>query len=1190
MALISADESQTLPSARRVLGGLAGDASYGLALTLLAAAAAVVAASGGPVWLAAAMILVTGVAGAVQTVAFRRETGQALGHLAVPRAGAFAAASLLLVQTFPDTAGRWTVVLTTAVALGMVLVEPLLRRALGAQQAFASQLPGVAAVAKQTGHARSYVTGSFIVLCWAAVTAVLGWPVWLLSAATVAILGLYGAAALNAFRRISASRAIEQNLGAAVRRYAPDFIIYTARPDDASYQVAMWLPYLQRTGKKFIIVTRSLVPSEALAAMTDAPVVMRRRVADLDDVVVPSVNAVFYVNASSGNGAMVRFHELTHVYLGHGDSDKPPSYNPTHAMYDRIFAAGEAATRRYAEHGVSIPRNKFQVVGRPQLEDVKHARPEGASDAPSVLYAPTWRGHVEETFFHSLPVGEKIVRSLLDRGATVIFRPHPFSYDFPEDAALIRNIQEVLREDAQRTGRKHLWGAEAESIRGIIECMNASDAMVSDVSSVVSDYLYSGKPFAMVAVNAEPEDFVQQYPIARASYVLDGGLANIDQVLNSLLGADEMAGIRSELRSDYLGDFPVEGYAEAFIGTARTVASARPRHAVPTAAAADEAQAPAETSATDEDAAAAIEDNAAASEDNAADEDERTSPARRRLMALLRFVLPSAGAVAVWCTHLLGAPAGLVCTAGLATVAVSLFFHRRALRRRRALNAMLGSNLAARTLLILTLILQLGTPGWTGAGAWLTAGLGCWLAATVLERYAVVAWRPRGLDARNIRDVSTQGHEILPRGSVAAVSLVGLAAGFVAAFFTSAGAPAAAALLAVLVLVFSAKVLAAGWQRSYRNLRHEARLARTVEGLAPEFALYFGSNVGAGYQAGMWLPYLDRIGRPYIVITRTLRMMRAIAALTDAPVIHRPTLRSLEEVAPPSLKVAFYVNNAVKNTHFIERREMRHVWLNHGDSEKPACYNPVHAIYDHIFSAGQAGVDRYARHGVDIPREKFRIVGRPQVEDIQHRRGAPGLNPTVLYAPTWRGPYADTAVYSLPHGRGIVEGLLARGCTVIFRAHPFNYRFPEATAWITEIGELLAADAVATGRQHIYGKAAEQEMSVVDCFNASDAMVSDVSAMVSDYLQSGKPFSIVSVGRTVEELAAEAPASRAAYVIQEDLANLDQALDNLLVHDPLAKQREESRVYYLGDFPAGSYADGFLEAARELIDAPRRPL
>ena len=85
----------------------------------------------------------------------------------------------------------------------------------------------------------------------------------------------------------------------------------------------------------------------------------------------------------------------------------------------------------------------------------------------------------------------------------------------------------------------------------------------------------------------------------------------------------------------------------------------------------------------------------------------------------------------------------------------------------------------------------------------------------------------------------------------------------------------------------------------------------------------------------------------------------------------------------PSLTTAFYVNNAARNTHLVERRELTHVWLNHGDSEKPACYNPVHAIYDLLFAAGQAGIDRYARHGVHIPLEKFRIVGRPQVEVIR---------------------------------------------------------------------------------------------------------------------------------------------------------------------------------------------------------------
>jgi hypothetical protein len=308
------------------------------------------------------------------------------------------------------------------------------------------------------------------------------------------------------------------------------------------------------------------------------------------------------------------------------------------------------------------------------------------------------------------------------------------------------------------------------------------------------------------------------------------------------------------------------------------------------------------------------------------------------------------------------------------------------------------------------------------------------------------------------------------------------------------------------------------------------------------------------------------------------------------PVIHRPTLRSLEEVVVPSLRTAFYVNNAVRNTHFVERRELIHVWLNHGDSEKPACFNPVHAIYDVLFVAGQAGIDRYARHGVEIPAEKFRVVGRPQVESILPATVPPREQhpPTVLYAPTWQGPFADTKVYSLPLGRQIVEHLLASGARVIFRAHPFNYRFAVCVELINEIGALLAADRAATGRQHLWGPAAEQQMTIEDCFNASDAMISDVSAVVSDYLRSDKPFAIVSVGRTPEQLLTEVPAARAAYVLRQDLANLESVCSDLLEADPLADERRRTRVYYLGDFGTDHYADGFLDAARDVIDSVRR--
>ena len=97
--------------------------------------------------------------------------------------------------------------------------------------------------------------------------------------------------------------------------------------------------------------------------------------------------------------------------------------------------------------------------------------------------------------------------------------------------------------------------------------------MVSDVSSVVSDYLFSGKPFAMVAVPAEPAAFVEEYPLARASYVIRGDLADLDDAIGRCSGPTRLHAERLAVRADYLGDFPTEGYADAFVNAVRDIAA-----------------------------------------------------------------------------------------------------------------------------------------------------------------------------------------------------------------------------------------------------------------------------------------------------------------------------------------------------------------------------------------------------------------------------------------------------------------------------------------------------------------------------------------------------------------------------------------------------------------------------------------
>src|SRR4029450_6873527 len=116
-----------------------------------------------------------------------------------------------------------------------------------------------------------------------------------------------------------------------------------------------------------------------------------------------------------------------------------------------------------------------------------------------------------------------------------------------------------------------VWARALERERSIVHCINDSAAMVSDVSSVVSDYLFSRKPFAMVAVPAEPQAFVEEFPVARASYVIRGDLADLDVQLEKMLGADPLAGRRADVGAGYLGDPPADSYAPTFVDAVRDI-------------------------------------------------------------------------------------------------------------------------------------------------------------------------------------------------------------------------------------------------------------------------------------------------------------------------------------------------------------------------------------------------------------------------------------------------------------------------------------------------------------------------------------------------------------------------------------------------------------------------------------------
>ncbi|MEW1686466.1 hypothetical protein ACIQOF_02265 [Streptomyces sp. NPDC091265] len=87
-------------------------------------------------------------------------------------------------------------------------------------------------------------------------------------------------------------------------------------------------------------------------------------------------------------------------------------------------------------------------------------------------------------------------------------------------------------------------------------CFNEADLLISDVSSVVTDYLASEKPYAVANTSDMPEElFRDAFPTVRAATILTPDAENVPALLDSVRnpGKDTLAAARAGLKRHLLG-------------------------------------------------------------------------------------------------------------------------------------------------------------------------------------------------------------------------------------------------------------------------------------------------------------------------------------------------------------------------------------------------------------------------------------------------------------------------------------------------------------------------------------------------------------------------------------------------------------------------------------------------------------
>ena len=675
------------------------------------------------------------------------------------------------------------------------------------------------------------------------------------------------------------------------------------------------------------------------------------------------------------------------------------------------------------------------------------------------------------------------------------------------------------------------------------------------------------------------------FGVANGAYVIRRDLQNLGSVLADFLGPDPMAPHRAQARVDYLGDLPAENYASAFIDASRRAATEPLESQLPRPA-----------------ALAPLTTTQARSRKGLRPWLGRT---RRELLALWKSdqrLWVQLGSTAVATAALTLALAGISVWAVLALGVIALVVASagalRYLQHRRNWRLLLVRSTPARALLGLAAVVAL-----IGHGQW-------WLPVTVLAvllSASVATERmiesmssapvPAVRNLPNVRRVVARPD----RGLLWAASCVAVLVGLIATILP--GGAWIAAALAIGVAALTAPVCIGAIRRADAAEHADNRWRAKLRKYAPQYAVFVGTPVEPAAALSAWLPYLKQINRRFVVITHYPNSIEPIQRALRrhglrAPIVQRPKFRTVERSVTPSLTTVFYANNALFNTHMVFRRELNHVWLNHLWGDGVEAYSPMAAMYDKVFVPGQAAIDRFSRNGVRIPASKFRIVGRPQADAIKVATGPVSemVRPTILYAPTWFKPGGNRHS-SLRDGVRIVETLLATGARIVFRPNRLYARYAQTRDLVKAVYALLEADRTQTGREHLWGPAAEKNLTLTGCLNTSDVLVCDGPGTLYDYLRSQKPYIVISDGSTQEQLVERTPLLAAAYIVHRDLGNLGAALSEARGADSLAPVRQRVRADHFGDFPDQDYAQVFIRAAREIIDggrpsaqAPKKPV
>jgi hypothetical protein len=280
------------------------------------------------------------------------------------------------------------------------------------------------------------------------------------------------------------------------------------------FHLDIWIPYIRRSENRFVIMAGEDRFSDYVRQRVDAlpncvilePFEMAKPWLKL----CPSFRGFLYIGTKQENFKIVNsFGGKLHVWLGHGESDKVYNAFRTASLYDSMFVARYGVVKRYPRAVRRWVAQGACAIGTPIVDGLVKDPWEKPRPVRTILYAPTWEGGSPKADYSSMPVvGPALLEALpalTERGVSVIMRPHPVTG---------RRRPELIEL------RDQLYAAGVRQGRTKAEDFTEADVMISDISGVTAEFLFTEKPIVMpawgdlAAIGKDDARLAEEYPYA----------------------------------------------------------------------------------------------------------------------------------------------------------------------------------------------------------------------------------------------------------------------------------------------------------------------------------------------------------------------------------------------------------------------------------------------------------------------------------------------------------------------------------------------------------------------------------------------------------------------------------------------------------------------------------------------------